>query len=158
MNTILPFSNGVFYILDKKQEMIMYDWDTVHVQQGFVREKGFIAVATLLPWGIANLEVVTTTNDMYDFEDAQRLIAIPLTVTGDSIVISSLDEPWGQSFELSPGFYRVFIAQKALGEGTEVINIVLEQQQLEVQKSIILKVDPQLDPPNPLIETANRIH
>jgi hypothetical protein len=152
MQYTLQFSSGAFYIVDENREPINFEWENEHVRQGFARGQGFIAVVTLIQWGNADVEIKTTINTLSPMKEAQRVIAVPITVSSRAVTISSVDDPWGQSYELNPGFYRTLISQSIAGEERERIEIIFEKSESEVIQSAVLVADAGLDPPYPLME------
>ena len=59
-----------------------------------------------------------------------------------------------RNIALKPGNYRLVAAQQVLDDETEKIHLFFEPLTQPLERSAILVSDEALDPPSPLVETA----
>jgi hypothetical protein len=109
--------------------------------------------------GIAKLAVLFGQPAIEGYE---RALAIPLEVKSGVVEIDNPEEDIGtREIRLESGHYQLTIAQKRLTSeeeeeiGEEEIKIWFEKVDLPMLRSKLLVVDEMLDPPTPLVETAN---
>lgn len=149
----LEFSYSQFFIYDAGLKSPACEWTEAHSRQGFSRRDGAAAVGTLLEFGKASVKLGFGTPA---FQSYERALAVPLEIKSGAVAIDGPEETSGaRRVSVENGYYRVTIAQKIEGDAREEIGIWLEKVELPVRRSELLIVDDALDPPSPLLETAN---
>jgi hypothetical protein len=155
-NLMLPdleFSYSQFFLYDAGVKNPACNWTETHSRQGFVRRDGVIAVGTLLQFGTAK---VTLAIGPPSYEAYDRVLSVPLEIRSGAIAIDGPEEPPGiRKSQLVTGHYRATIGQKYLDDAQEEVAIWLEKIDVPIQRSELLVVDEALDPPTPLLETAD---
>ena len=149
----LEFSYSQFFVYDAGLESPACEWTEAHSRQGFARRDGVVAVGTLLEFGTAN---VTLALGAPSFQAYDRVLSVPLEIKGGALAIDGPEEePGKREFRVANGHYRATIAQKYRDDDHEEVAIWLERVDVPVRRSELLVVDEALDPPMPLLETAD---
>jgi hypothetical protein len=87
--------------------------------------------------------------------DYERVIAVPFLVTSGRVLVEGPEETDAErNFTMPPGNYRLVAAQHITADGEEVINLCFEPLTKALVRSAVLVADEALNPPTPLIETA----
>jgi hypothetical protein len=111
-----------------------------------------VAFGTLLEYGKARVEVVVRTYQPRDIYE--RVIAVPFAVVSGKIIVDGPEETETgreRNFTLPPGNYRLVAAQRVTGDEAEAIDLFFESVSAPLA---ILVADSALNPPTPLLETA----
>lgn len=83
---------------------------------------------------------------------------MPFAVASGKIIVDGPEETETgreRNFTLAPGNYRLFAAQRVTGDETEAIDLFFESVSVPLERSAILVADDALNPPTPLLETAD---
>lgn len=149
----LYFSYGQFIVFDQSVALPGCDWSDAHFSQGFARRNSTACIRTLSEFGHANVRVSMT--QFAPKADHVRVIAMPFIVESGTVVVEGPEEVGtNRTIKVPTGNYRLVAAQAASGEDEEAIDLFFERVVRPVQHSEILVRDDELDPPSPLIETA----
>lgn len=126
-------------------------WTASHVAQGFAWRSGSVSFATLEPAGPMSVELDQTVPAIHA-STAARVIAVPFTVdeTGEIEVASISDS---EALLLPPGEYRLTF-EHGLSEDNAMWCRLFFEAVARPVKSEILRADPALLPPSPLIMDA----
>jgi hypothetical protein len=150
----LEFSYSQFFVYDAGLTSPACEWTETHSKQGFARRECAVAIGTLLEFGTAN--VVVTFGTPSNLEPYERVLAVPLEVKTGAVSIDGPEESGGKRVVVAAsGHYRATVAQRAVDDSREDINIWLEKVDVPIRHSELLVVDEALDPPAALLETAN---
>jgi hypothetical protein len=150
----LEFAYRQFFVYDAALTSPACEWTTTHSKQGFARRDRAVAVGTLLEFGTAAVSVERTSPASVDAYE--RVIAVPLHVLSNSVAIDGPEETAGiRCIDVPQGHYRVTVAQRVVNDVREEIGVWLERLDVPMQRSEILIVDADLEPPTSLLETAN---
>ena len=151
----LQFAYSQFFVYDANVVSRGCEWTERHSKQGFARRDGVVAIGTLLEFGEADVGV--TFDIPANVGTYERAIAVPLRIRGAAIVVDGPEEVGRvRRIAVPNGHYRVTIAQKVMSETREQVGIWLQKVDLPVVRSELLVVDEELEPQEPLLETANR--
>jgi hypothetical protein len=152
----LEFSHSQFFVYDAGLVSPACEWTEPHRKQGFARRDRTIAVGALLEFGSADVRIALGAPS--NFEDCERVLAVPLEIETGAISIDGPEEGARvRSVNVKNGHYRVTIAQKVIDEISEEISIWLERLDIPLRRSELLIADVALNPSAPLVETANAI-
>jgi len=159
----LYFSYSQFMVFDASVKLPGCDWTDAHISQGFARRHGVVAVSTLLEFGTARVAVTLAAPDPHSLQAYTRVIAVPLAVTSGTLSIQGPEEDAGtRQVRVAKGHYRATIAQVVRDaehgddeDEKEDIRIWFEKVDVPVMRSRLLVMDDGLDPPTPLVETAD---
>jgi hypothetical protein len=147
------FSYGQFMIYDKDVALPGCAWTDQHSDQGFARRESVVSFGTLLDFGYA--DVVAHLGAYQPAEEYERVIAVPFRVTSGEVIVEGPEETAPErTFALPPGHYRVVAAQYALSDDEETIDLSFEPVEAPLGRSTVLVADDNLNPPTPLVETA----
>ena len=149
----LYFSYGQFMIYDRDVELPGCDWTEEHTAQGFARRQSVVNFNSLLEFGHADL---TVSSEPYQpRREYERVIAVPFLVTSGIVIVEGPEETAVErNIKLQPGTYRLVAAQYVTTGDQETIDLYFEPVTPAVRHSVILLADEGLNPPDPLIETA----
>ena len=151
----LEFSYSQFFVYDASVQMPACEWTKEHSDQGFARREGTVAFGTRLEYGKAEVRVYVCSYQPRD--DHERVIAVPFVVVSGQVIVDGPEEMESgrdRNVALPPGSYRLVVAQRVVGDEEEVIDLFFEPLAKPLERSEIIKADDGLDPPDPLIETA----
>jgi hypothetical protein len=148
------FSYNQFMIFDEQIRLPGCEWTQEHSAQGFARRESTVCMNTLEEFGSAAVEV---SCDKYRSDpDYDRVIAVPFKVVSGTVVIEGPEESkTGRIFHLPAGNYRLVVAQQALGDEEERIDLFFEPTAVPILSSEIIVADLELKPPLVLVENAN---
>lgn len=155
LNPDLFFSYSQFYIYDETVQMPACDWTEAHSAQGFARREGTVAFGTLLEFGTS--KVIVKIGAYQPCDRYQRVIAVPFTVVAGKVIVDGPEESENgreRIFSLSPGNYRLVVAQSVLSDEEEAIELFFESLAHPLERSVVLVADEALNPFVPLIETS----
>ena len=156
---LMYFSYSQCMILDCRVEDPTCAWIDDHVAQGFARRDSVVCLSTLYEFGEAEIRVHLGP---YEANEAHsRVIAVPFKVVSGAVAVKGPEEfAVDRHFEVTPGNYRLVMAQAALivedeEGGEELIELFFEPVDVAPSRSEILVCDEALNPPDVLIETAD---
>jgi hypothetical protein len=150
----LQFSYSQFFLYDAAIPSPACIWTERHSKQGFARRDGVVAVGTVLEFGSAAVALVVDRPS--NVQQYQRALAVPLHIRSGSLAIDGPEEsPGVRKVPMATGFYRVTIGQNVLDDLREEVTIWLERSDIPFARSELLVVDENLDPSEPLLETAD---
>jgi hypothetical protein len=140
-------------IADEILEGFSFNITERHCDQGFSRLESVATFNTLEELGSAE---VTITEGKFDPSDTyNRVITVPFTVvTGQLVVVAPEDMSDERLFKLAPGFYLLTVAQRAIDEDREVIDLYFESLVTQAKESRIIVADDYLRPVYPLLESV----
>jgi len=140
-------------VFDETVEFPGCDWTEQHTAQGFARRESVVNFSTLLEFGYAD---VTINIGKYEpHPDHQRVIAVPFLITSGRVLVEGPEETDAErNFTMPPGNYRLVAAQHVTADDQEVIVLCFEPLTKALARSAVLVADEALNPPMPLIETA----
>jgi hypothetical protein len=153
----LYFAFNQFYIGDKACNQEIPEWTQALLNQGFARRPSVIAVATLTQDGEAP---ITVTVGQYQPSDKNtRVIQTPFFAKSGEIVVYGPEENPNErtDYTISPGNYRLTIAQNQIDEENIEVDIYFEPTKALDEQSKIIVADDMLSPNYPLIETASLV-
>jgi hypothetical protein len=148
------FSYGQFMVFDRSVKLPACGWTEAHFAQGFARRDSAVCVRALEEFGDATIRV--RMGSYVASDQHARVIAVPFAVTSGKVAVAGpeADESQG-AFELLPGSYRLVIAQTAIGDQREEIDLFFAPSTSAEPHSEIIMRDDELNPPSPLVETAS---
>lgn len=148
------FSYGQFLVYDQSVQLPGCDWTDDHFDQGFARRESVACIRAMDDFGYAEVSVWA---GMYIPDAAhKRVIAVPFFVESGLVIVEGPEEMnTGRQISMSPGSYRLVVAQKPLGEEAEEIALYFEPLRQPALCSEILVQDEELNPRLPLVETAH---
>ncbi len=147
------FSYSQFFVLDRSVELPGCDWTDEHVAQGFARRPSTVSFATMLEFGHADLKVYFAPYEARDHHE--RVIEVPIEVSSGKVEIGGPEESSNRTIvKLPDGHYRLVAAQTVTADDREDIDLSFERLTAPLARSRILVADDALEPPDPLVETA----
>jgi hypothetical protein len=149
----LYFSYSQFLVYDQSVQLPGCAWTEAHSAQGFARRRSAVCFGTIMEFGHANVTV--TVGAYQPSEEYERVIAVPFVVTSGKVIVDGPEETnVERSFDLPVGNYRLVAAQRVVGDEDEIIDLFVEQSVEFSERSVVLVADDGLNPPTPLVETA----
>ena len=150
------FSYGQFFVFDRSVTLPACAWTQPHYDQGFARRERNVALATLLEFGRADVNVILGAylpRDIY-----RRVIAVPLEVQSGIVVISGPEEfDDDRAIEISSGSYMLTSAQAVVDDDRERIDLYFDLLTEPASRSRVILADESLTPPDPLLENAEEV-
>ncbi len=148
----LEISYAQLAIFDSSLAEPFNDWTDAHVRQGFAWRPGSVSFRTLESAGAITVEIFRSRTLDITASRAVRIIAVPFTVPlSGAIEVASISS--GVSLELPPGDYVLTYEHGTANESGMWANLYFERVPGEVPPRIV-RADPALDPPAPLVMTA----
>jgi Competence protein J (ComJ) len=150
----LYFSYAQFLVYDQEFDTPGLRWSKNHYRQGFARRDSIASFRTFLEYGKAQVSIILGA---YIPNNYSRVIAIPFQIVSGFVVVEGPEEFDSRKTGINIGYYRLIAAQSPV-EGQEDVDerIVLffEARNSPPEPSEILIADDDLDPSEPLLETA----
>jgi Competence protein J (ComJ) len=152
----LYFSYGQFSVYDQSEIRPGCAWTTRHSSQGFARRHSTVAFATILEFGDADIKVIL--GSYQPLNQHQRAIAVPFQCESGIVIIEGPDEyDVGRQVMLAKGPYRLTAAQSVTGDESEEVELYFDMLTKPLSRSQLIIIDDLLDPPSPLLESAEFI-
>ena len=149
----LYFSYSQFMVYDQCVQLPGCAWTHEHTSQGFARRESAVCFNTPLEFGHADVSV--SLSAYRNQKQYERVIAVPFLAQSGKVIVDGPEElDVERAVTLRPGNYRLVVAQRVIAEDEEEIDLFFEELDLPMKQSEILLADEALDPPTPLIETA----
>jgi hypothetical protein len=129
------FAYSQFQVFDKAA-LAGHQWTQGHFDQGFARTGRSVSFGT---------------------DEHARVIEVPFEVSSGEVVVGGPEEfpvKPERVFQLPKGHYRLVAAQAVTDEDQEKIDLYFEKLAEPLTKSRIVVADDALNPPSPLLETA----
>jgi hypothetical protein len=127
-------------------------WEDGHVRQGFARRNSQVSFVTLVEWGEAALRVFVGA--FAPKPEHTRVIEVPFELLSQQVGIEQPEDAALQRvLQLEPGHYRLVAAQ-TLDGGRLSIDLWFETLDTPLDRSRVRLADPDLDPPETLLESA----
>lgn len=150
----LYFSYSQFMVYDQCVRLPGCAWTDKHTAQGFARRESSVCFNTPLEFGLADVSVFLAAYQKQKNYD--RVIAVPFLVQSGKVIVDGPEElDVDRTIALRLGNYRLTVAQCLLAEDKEAVDVFFEAVECPLARSEILLADEALDPPTPLIETAD---
>ncbi len=150
------FSYSQFFVFDRSVKFPAVAWTQAHIEQGFARREANAAFSTLLEYGHA--EVTVRVGPFASSDGYQRVVEVPLAVPSGVVVVAGPEEfEDDRIVQLTPGPYRLTVAQSVIDADTAVIDVWFELLPSAQLVSRVLVADGELRPPDVLIETADEV-
>ena len=140
-------------VFDETVQLPGCDWTEQHTEQGFARRESVVNFSTLLEFGHADVTINVGTYEPHP--DYERVISVPFLITSGRVLVEGPEETEAErSVTLPPGNYRLVVAQHITADDEERIDLCFEPLTKALEGSAVLVADEALDPPTPLIESA----
>jgi hypothetical protein len=148
------FSYRQFFIYDPYCEFFALRWSDAHSRQGFARTRSFVSMSSISNYGWAT--VLAGVRGFHEYERFDRVIAVPFTVSRGVVAVLGVEETGEleRFLHLDTGEYKLTVAQAIYDDDSEEVVLAFEPVRERVMKSHIIVADAELDPPDPLVETA----
>ncbi|MFU8828805.1 MAG: competence protein ComJ [Phycisphaerales bacterium] len=148
MTRRMYFSYSFFLVYDSGDVNPVFDWQDVHVAQGFARSQTSACFRSMLEFGDAEVDVVIGAYESRS--DHVRVIEVPLKIDSGVVAVEG-PEDFGEGlrFEVGAGSWLVTAAQTA---DSERIDLFFERTSTLRQFSRVIVGDEELSPMYPLAE------
>ncbi len=148
------FSYNQFHVFDASVKLPGCAWTDGHFKQGFARRPQNVNFGTLLEFGEGDVAVHLGSYEERD--EHERVVEVPLEVASGEVVIGGPEEyPNKHIITVPTGHYRLVAAQSVTDDAREAIDLYFEKVPEPLKRSRILLADGGLEPPGPLLESAD---
>ena len=150
----IVFGYSQFQVFDKAA-LAGHQWTQGHFDQGFARTGRSVSFGTLLEFGHG--AVLVHLGPYEGRDEHTRVVEVPFEVSSGEVTVGGPEEfpvKPERVFQLPKGHYRLVAAQAVTDEDQEKIDLYFEKLAEPLTKSRIIVADNALNPPSPLLETA----